>query len=99
MAQSLSVLIADTDDQRRRDLGLALYEGGYEVVNAVNREEALRFTAGLDPALVVVHPQLDGISPVELYARLAGTGLRLPPFLVLDRRPAGIDETPAGGEF
>lgn len=99
MAQSLSVLIADTDDQRRRDLGLALYEGGYEVVNAVNREEALRFTAGLDPALVVVHPQLDGISPVELYARLAGTGLRLPPFLVLDRRPAGIDETPAGSEF
>ena len=50
MTQLLSVLIADTDDDRRRELGLALYEGGIEVVNAVNAEEALRFTAGLDPS-------------------------------------------------
>lgn len=100
MRQLLSVLIADTDDTRRRELGLALYEGGYEVVNAVNAEEALRFTAGLDPALVVIHPELDGIKPDELYARLAGTGLSLPPFLVLSARP--LDEEARrqnGGDF
>jgi DegV family protein with EDD domain len=97
--QLLSVLIADTDDTRRRDLGLALYEGGYEVVNAVNAEEALRFTAGLDPALVVIHPELDGIGPDELLARLAGTGLSLPPFLVLAARPPEEQVERRGGDF
>lgn len=99
MIQPLSVLIADTDDARRRGLGLALYEGGYEVVNAVNAEEALRFTAGLDPALVVIHPELDGIGPIELYTRLSGTGLSLPPFLVLSPPSSLVDEAPEGGEF
>ena len=95
----MSVLVADTEDRRRREIGLALYEGGFEVVNAVNREEALRFTAGLDPALVIVHPRLDGITPIELYARLAGTGLSLPPFLVLGDHPDKDDELPDGSEF
>ncbi len=99
MALALSVLIADTDDARRRGLGLALYEGGYEVVNAVNAEEALRFTAGLDPALVVIHSDLDGITPTELYTRLAGTGLRLPPFLILTEEEIAIDDHLMGGEF
>jgi len=95
----MSVLIADTDDERRRGLGLALYEGGFEVVNAVNAEEALRFTAGLNPALVVIHPDLDGISPTDLYTRLAGTGLGLPPFLVLSEQDMMAGEQPAGSEF
>lgn len=99
MAQPLSVLIADTDDERRRDLGLALYEGGYEVVNAVNAEEALRFTAGLNPSLLVIHPDLDGITPTELYTRLAGTGLGLPPFLILSGDFGEIDEGLASAEF
>jgi len=78
-----TVLVADSSDERRRRLGLALYEGGYEVINAVNGEEALRFTAGLDPALVVAHTGLSGISPLELRQRLEATGLSIPPFLVL----------------
>lgn len=99
MTQPLSVLIADTDDERRRDLGLALYEGGFEAVNAVNAEEALRFTAGLDPALVVMLADLDGITPEELFTRLAGTGLALPPFLVLANREQAGDTQPEGGDF
>jgi len=99
VAETLSVLIADTDDERRRGLGLALYEGGFEVVNAVNAEEALRFTAGLNPALVVIHPGLDGISPMELYSRLAGTGLGLPPFLILSDDAIAAEDQPTGGEF
>ncbi len=99
MAEPLSVLIADTDDERRRGLGLALYEGGIEVVNAVNAEEALRFTAGLDPTLVVIASDLDGISPMDLYSRLAGTGLGLPPFLILTDGNAADEGTVDGGEF
>lgn len=99
MTVPLSVLIADTDDERRRDLGLALYEGGFEVVNAVNAEEALRFTAGLDPSLVVCHADLDGLSPLELFARLAGTGLTLPPFLIISDPMAMAGETSPSGEF
>jgi len=78
-----TVLVADSVDERRRSLGLALYEGGYEVINAVSGEEALRFTAGLDPTLVIAHEGLDGVSPLELRTRLHSTGLEVPPFLVL----------------
>ncbi len=99
MAELLSVLIADTDDERRRELGLALYEGGIEVVNAVNAEEALRFTAGLDPTLVVIHSDLEGISPMDLYSRLAGTGLGLPPFLILTDEVVTDHHEVDGGEF
>jgi DegV family protein with EDD domain len=99
VAEALTVLIADQDDRRRRGLGLALYEGGFEVVNAVNAEEAVRFTAGLDPALVVIHSSLDGITPSELYTRLAGTGLGLPPFLVLSDGDVDLEDTPGGSEF
>jgi len=94
-----SVLIADTDDERRRELGLALYEGGFEVVNAVNAEEAMRFTAGLDPGLVVCHADLDGLSPLELYARLSATGLSLPPFLIIADPTAMVGESSPDGEF
>ncbi len=99
MTEPPSVLIADTDDERRRDLGLALYEGGFEVVNAVNAEEALRFTAGLDPNLVVCHADLEGLSPLELFARLAGTGLSLPPFLIISGPMAMAGEPSPDGEF
>ncbi len=71
----------------------------FEVVNAVNSEEALRFTAGLNPALVVIHSELDGSSPMELYTRLAGTGLELPPFLILSEFDTTPDDQPTGGEF
>lgn len=99
MTQPLSVLVADTDDDRRRELGLALYEGGFEVVNAVNADEAVRFTVGLNPALVVIHTDLDGVTPTDLYARLAGTGLDLPPFLILSDEILAANDQIAGGEF
>lgn len=84
MAQvAQTVLVADSSDDRRRRVGLALYEGGFEVINAVNGEEALRFTAGLNPALVVAHTGLAQIPPLELRQRLEATGLQIPPFLVL----------------
>jgi len=83
VAHTPTVLVADSSDGRRRTFGLALYEGGYEVINAVNGEEALRFTAGLNPDLVVVHTGLEGLEPDDLHARLKATGLSVPPFLVL----------------
>lgn len=91
MQQSPTVLVADSDDNRRRNLGLALYGGGYEVINAVDGGEAERFTAGLDPTLVVVHEGLEGVEPLELFNRLRATGRELPPFLVLCHE---LPETP-----
>jgi len=83
VAQAPTILVADSSDDRRRRLGLALYEGGYEVINAVNGEEALRFTAGLNPTLVMVHRGLDNMEPEQLHQRLMATGLAVPPFLIL----------------
>jgi DegV family protein with EDD domain len=95
VSESPTVLVADSDDDRRRSLGLALYGGGYEVINAVNGEEALRFTAGLDPTLVIVHQGLAGMEPLDLHSRLKATGLGVPPFLVLCLQlPESLDDLP-----
>ena len=100
MAAPATVLVADSFDERRRRLGLALYEGGYEVINAVNGEEALRFTAGLNPTLVIAHTGLEGMEPFDLHSRLAATGLDLPPFLVLcGTVPDEGEERPEGAFY
>ncbi len=100
MAEIPTILVADSDDTRRRELGLALYEGGYEVINAVNGEEAIRFTAGLNPTLVLVHTGLEGVEPLDLHRRLEATGLDLPPFLVLHSGDLRIpDDAPESGLY
>ena len=100
MPQSSTVLVADSLDDRRRTLGLALYEGGYEVINAVNGEEALRFTTGLDPTLVIAHTGLEGLEPLDLHERVAVTGLEVPPFLILcDELPEPTDDQPEGAFY
>lgn len=92
MPEIPTILVADSVNERRRVLGLGLYEGGYEVINAVNGEEAIRFTAGLNPTLVLVHTGLEGGEPLDLHRRLAATGLDLPPFLVLHDQEMDITE-------
>ena len=92
VAETPTVLVADSSDERRRELGLALYEGGYEVINAVNGEEALRFTAGLNPTLVIAHTGLVGMAPLDLHERLMATGLSVPPFLILHDDAATVPE-------
>ena len=100
MAETPTVLVADSVDERRRQLGLALYEGGYEVINAVNGEEALRFTAGLNPTLTMVHTGLKAMEPLDLHQRLTATGLEVPPFLILFDDAAQLpDEPPEGVVF
>ncbi|HHQ48816.1 MAG TPA: DegV family EDD domain-containing protein [Acidobacteria bacterium] len=100
MPETPTILVADSLDERRRTLGLGLYEGGYEVINAVNAEEAIRFTAGLNPTLVLVHTGLEGAEPLELHQRLAATGLELPPFLVLHDGDIEIgDDIPESGMY
>jgi len=95
-----TVLVADSLDDRRRTLGLALYEGGYEVINAVNGVEALRFTAGLNPTLVVAHTGLDGLEPLDLHQRLSATGLEMPPMLILgDPAPTPSDDHSDGAFY
>jgi len=87
-----AILVADSSEDRRRELGLALYKGGYEVINAINGEEALRFTAGLNPTLVIAHAELEGITPLELCRRVKATGLNVPPMLILSEEMIEIPE-------
>ena len=97
MVEAQTVLLADSSEERRRQFGLALYGGGYELVNAVNADEAVRFATGLDPSLVMAHTGLDGAEPTALRATVAEHMDRLPPFLVLhdgDFEPE--DELPDG---
>jgi len=94
-----AILVADSSEERRREFGLALYKGGYEVINAINGEEALRFTAGLNPTLVIAHTDLEGIDPLELCRRVKATGLDVPPMLILSESSMEIPEDLEEGNF
>jgi len=87
-----AILVADSSEERRREFGLALYKGGYEVINAINGEEALRFTAGLNPTLVIANAELEGIDPLDLCRRVKATGLDVPPMLILSEKALEIPE-------
>ncbi len=99
MAYENAVLVADSSEERRRELGLALYKGGYEVINAVNGEEALRFTDGLDPTLVISHTGLDGMDPLELCRRIKATGRDVPPMLIFSEEAVEIPDDLEEGNF
>ena len=92
MAYENAVLVADSSEERRRELGLALYQGGYEVINAINGEEALRFSAGLEPTLVIAHSGLEGMDPLELCRRVKASGLDVPPMLILSEDAVEIPD-------
>ena len=66
-------------EDRRRRVGLALYEGGYEVINAIDGDEALRYAVGLGPALVIAHADLEGMKPIDLCRGLRESELESPP--------------------
>ncbi len=99
MSYEDAILVADSSEERRREFGLALYKGGYEVINAINGEEALRFTAGLNPTLVIAHSDLEGIDPLELCRRVKATGLDVPPMLILSETALEIPEDLEEGNF
>ncbi len=99
MGYENAVLVADSSEERRREFGLALYQGGYEIINAFNGEEALRFTAGLDPTLVIAHTGLEGMEPLELCRRVKATGLDVPPMLILSEDAVEIPDDLEEGNF
>lgn len=93
MPQAPTVMVAESSDERRRTLGLALTQGGFEVVQAINADEAYRFITGLLPTLVIIHENLDGEGAGQVHARLVEAGERVPPFLVLcDTLAASADD-------
>ena len=99
MAYENVILVADSSEERRREFGLALYKGGYEVINAVNGEEALRFTVGLNPTLVISHAGLAGMDPLELCREVKGTGINVPPMLILSEETVEIPDDLEEGDF
>ena len=99
MSIDSAILVADSSEERRSEFGLALFKGGYEVINAVNGEEALRFTAGLDPTLVIAHTGLEGMEPLDLCRRVNATGLQVPPMLILSDETVEIPDDLEEGNF
>ena len=99
MSHDNTILVADSSEDRRQKFGLALYKGGYEVINAVNGEEALRFTAGLNPTLVIAHTGLEGMDPIDLCRGVKATGVDAPPMLILSEDAVAIPDDLEEGDF
>ncbi len=98
MPAAASVLVAHGTEEERTRLGAALYEAGYEVIEASSGVEALRSTAGVNPKLVLAHADLPGVPAAEVVTRLQATGLRLPPFLIVFDDPSQLPAEPLEGD-
>jgi CheY-like chemotaxis protein len=62
------VAVVDDEDQDRRELGRALVEAGYEVVEASNGEEALALLKKQDYELMIIDlfmPEKEGIETIR----------------------------------
>ena len=64
------ILVVDDYAGARYLRSRILNDAGYEVVEAVSGEEALRFAAAVHPALILLDVNLPDISGVEVCARL-----------------------------
>lgn len=70
------VLIADDHEQNRKMIRIILQKMGYEAVEAVNGEEALRLARGVRPALILMDiqmPLLDGVQAMKILKSEPGT--------------------------
>jgi two-component system cell cycle response regulator DivK len=66
---STRVLIADDHEQNRKMIRIVLQKSGYETLEAVNGEEALRLAREALPAVILMDiqmPLLDGIQAMKI---------------------------------
>lgn len=66
---STRVLIADDHEQNRKMIRIVLQKSGYETVEAVNGEEALRLARETLPAVILMDiqmPLVDGIQAMKI---------------------------------
>lgn len=66
---STRVLIADDHEQNRKMIRIVLQKSGYETVEAVNGEEALRLARETLPAVILMDiqmPRVDGIQAMKI---------------------------------
>lgn len=95
MVDAETVLVADSDAERSRQLEEQLFAAGFHVLTAANGVDALRATMGSNPTVVVAHAGLPLVSGLELHGRLAATGLTIPPLIVLVSKDTPVpDESP-----
>ncbi len=67
---SESILLVDDEEGIRKVLGLSLAEDGYDVITAVDGEDALRAFAERNPDIVLTDIKMPGIGGLELLKRL-----------------------------
>jgi DegV family protein with EDD domain len=91
-----TVLVADGEETRRRDLVRGLAGFGYEVVAAATAKEGRRFASGLKPGVIVAEGALvDVVDPFGVLAASANASEAPPTTLLLVEKEAGR-EIPAG---
>lgn len=74
----MKVLIVDDSDYARRRIGKVLREGGHEIVEAENGEQALGLVEETKPHAVTVDLLMPGMDGIELIGRLRARWPELP---------------------
>ncbi len=83
--RSPCILVVETDETLAQHISLDLVEAGYETAIALNAADGLYQAQALQPALVVVDPDLVSESGLELCSRLRSLGAQMPLLLLLTR--------------
>ena len=88
----MRILVADDDRELGEILSFALTRAGYEVVRAMDGEQALELFAQAQPALVLLDasmPRLDGLEVCRMLRRDPDTAKV--PIIMLTAKAAEID--------
>jgi len=92
-----TILVVDTDDNRRKEVARGLSGFAYEVVTAADGDEGARFSSGLGPGIVIAEGGLPGFSDREaLIALLGGEPPHVVPVLLETAEQAQSEPWPDG---
>lgn len=75
------ILVADHDEENRNFLRAVLTMKGFEVLQAVDGEQAIRLAIERKPALVLIDLKLPSMNEAGLIQRLRESGLRQIPII------------------
>jgi CheY-like chemotaxis protein len=83
-----TILVADQDDEERGLIRAVLSLKGFEVLQALNGEQALALAIERQPALLLIDLKLPVMSGIRVIRKLREAGLRHMPIITTSLTPA-----------
>ncbi|HAA04423.1 MAG TPA: response regulator [Syntrophobacteraceae bacterium] len=94
----LTVLVVDDDESVRRAMKRLLRSNGYQVLTFDSAEDFLHSSLACDQVCLLLDIRLPGLSGLDLYAKLASSGVRCPAiFMTAHDDPQWLEQAEKAG--